>query len=190
MRWILLLIFIITAVSDCLWAQLDRDGAPGYEKRHPHMAMFETPFFNNDVALGATYRYTVHPGQMIGVTVSAYFRPFGKSILLKSAPHYYFQLKEYRHTFAVGLEKKFWVNNRLDVFVGGALGLSVVDYRGTGEGVYEGHQIVKKDGLTPIIKGGIAYKFTPFVYMRAGYLYTDMKTVDGHRIYFAIGGQL
>lgn len=174
-------------------AQFDRSGAKTYENSHKHSAYFEMPFAvidQGDLSLGLTYRHSISGEKFLGVAGSFYGRPYGKAVLVKSGPRYYFQLKEYRFIIAVGLDKKWWINNKFDAFMTAGLGFSFVDYRGTGEGVWKGHQIEKKEGLTPVINTGLSYKFSRFVFLRSGYQYVDNRTSAGHRIYVAIGGQL
>ncbi len=147
------------------------------------------PFRTHDIALGGTYRHSLNSDNFIGAFVSFYARPYGKAILLKSGPNFYFQLKEYRYVTAVGLDKKIWINNHYDVFFGGGVGLALVDYRGTGTGVYRGHKIVKKEGLTPLAQAGVSYKFNRWILIRIGGQYMDMKTTKSFRTYAVAGGQ-
>lgn len=188
--FLLLFVFIISSSAN---AQFDRGGAMTYEKSHKHSAYFEMPFGvldDGDLSLGISYRYSVSGDKFLGVFGSFYGRPYKKAVLVKSEPHYFFQLKEYRFILATGLDKKWWINNRLDAFLSAGLGFTFVDYSGTGEGVWEGHQIEKKEGFTPVINAGFSYKFSRFVFLRSGYQYVDNRTSAGHRIYLAIGGQL
>lgn len=174
-------------------AQFDRGGAKTYENTHKHSAYFEMPFGvldDGDLSLGLTYRHSISGEKFLGVFGSFYGRPYGKAVLVKSGSHYYFQLKEYRFIIATGLDKKWWINNHLDGFLSAGMGLTLVDYSGTGEGVWKGHKIEKKEGITPVVGAGLSYKFTRYVFLRFGYQYVDNRTSAGHRIYLALGGQL
>lgn len=172
-------------------SQFDRPGAATNEKLHKHTVMAEFPVWDDDIALGITYRKSVLHDQFIGFTASFYGRPFGKDILLRVGPRYYFQLREFRYILAGGFDKKFWINNQMDIFIGAGMGLSFVNYRGAVDGgEWKGYDIEKKQGLTPVVRAGFAYKFSRIIFMRAGYQYMDMKTADGHRILISIGGQL
>lgn len=174
-----------------LHAQFDRDGAWSNEHSHKHTVLAEFPFWKNDVVLGLTYRKSVVHQKFLGFTVSFYGRPFGKDILLSADKNYYFQLKEFRYILAGGFDKKFWLSNKLDAFLGAAMGVSFVNYRGAIDGgEWKGYQIEKKQGLTPVIRAGMTYKFNRNIFIRMGYQYMDMKTVDGHRLLFAFGGQI
>ncbi len=185
----------IVAVAWCVWAvavhgQFDLGGAKTHEKRHPHSFWLEVPFSNEDLAIGGVYRYSVHADQFLGLYAAFQGRPFGKKILLQDGPNFFFQLKEYRYVISAGLDKKFWINNRMDFFVGGGAGLTLVDYRGTGEGIFMGHKIVKKEGFVPMAKAGFSFKINRYVFLRAGYTYFDARTLPGHRVSLSLGGQL
>jgi opacity protein-like surface antigen len=173
-------------------AQFDKPGAKTHEGSHKHSVYFEMPFGvvdQGDLSLGLTYRHSISGEKFLGAFGSFYARPYAKAVLVKSGPNYFFQTKEYRFILAGGLDKKWWINNRLDAFVSAGLGITFVDYRGTGEGVWKGHQLEKKEGFTPVITGGFSYKFTRYVFLRSGYQYVDNRTSSGHRIYLALGGQ-
>ncbi len=188
-----LLIALLIAVSTSVYAQFDKPGAKTYEKSHKHSAYLEMPFGvvdQGDLSLGLSYRHSISGEKFLGVFGSFYVRPYGKAVLVKSGPDYFFQTKEYRFILAGGLDKKWWINNRLDAFMSAGLGVTFVDYRGTGEGVWKGHKLEKKEGFTPVITGGFSYKFTRYVFLRMGYQYVDNRTSSGHRIYLALGGQL
>jgi len=172
------------------WSQFDKGGAQTNEQHHPHSVWFDVPFNHEDVALGIVYRYSVHADQFLGIFASFQGRPFGKKILLQDGPNFYFQLKEYRYVTTFGLDKKFWINNKLDIFIGGGVGIAAVDYRGTGEGTFMGHQIEKKEGFVPVAKAGFSFKLNRYLFLRAGYMYFDAKTIGGHRVTAGIGGQL
>lgn len=190
MRRVILFLFLSGTFGKDVWSQFDRGGAKTYENSHRHSAIVEVPFIHNDAAIGLTYRYSISGDKFLGVFGTFFARPYAKAILLKSAPRFYFQLQEYRFVLAGGLDKKIWINSRLDAFVGGGLGITLVDYRGTGEGVFMGHQIEKKQGLVPVVRAGVSYKFSRYAFLRMGYQYFDAKTCDGHRIYLGVGGQI
>jgi hypothetical protein len=192
MRYVFVLLFLIPFIPfSSATAQFDRSGAGTNEKAHQHSVMAEFPVWGDDIGLGITYRKSVMHDKFLGFTASFYGRPFGKDILLKVGPRYYFQLKEFRYILAGGFDKKFWINNKLDAFIGAAMGLSFVNYRGAIDGgEWKGYDIEKKQGLTPVIRAGFSYKFNRIAFIRAGYQYMDMKTTDGHRILISIGAQL
>ena len=186
------LVFIFLLASSAR-AQFDRSGAKLYENSHKHSAYFEMPFGvtgQGDLSLGLTYRRSISGEKFLGAFGSFYARPYGKAVLVKAGPRYYFQTKEYRFILAAGIDKKWWINNHFDAFLSAGVGVSFVDYRGTGEGVWKGHKLEKKEGFTPVISGGFSYKFTRYVFLRTGYQYVDNRTSPGHRIYVALGGQL
>ena len=186
-------ILFISFFASSARAQFDRSGAKTYENSHKHSAYFEMPFGvadQGDLSLGLTYRRSVSGEKFLGAFGSFYARPYGKAVLVKAGPRYYFQTKEYRFILAAGMDKKWWINNRFDAFLSAGLGVTFVDYRGTGEGVWKGHKLEKKEGLTPVISGGLSYKFNRYVFIRSGYQYVDNRTSAGHRVYVALGGQL
>jgi len=148
------------------------------------------PFSHEDFGIGATYRHSLAADQFLGVFASFQARTFGKKVLVQDGPHFFFQLKEYRYVLAGGLDKKFWINNRVDFFVGAGVGFTFVDYRGTGAGVFLGHTIEKKEGLVPLVRAGFSYKFSRYVFLRVGYLYFDAKTIPGHRVMLGLGAQI
>ena len=187
-----LFLFLMLLVSSTARAQFDRGGAATYESSHKHSAYFEIPFGvtdQGDLSLGLTYRHSISGEKFLGVFGSFYGRPYGKAVLVKAGSHFFFQTKEYRFIIASGLDKKWWINNHFDAFMSAGLGITFVDYRGTGEGVWNGHKLEKKQGLTPVVNAGFSYKFSRFVFLRTGYQYVDNKTSAGHRIYVAVGGQ-
>lgn len=193
MRWKIAFILSLFFIPPYLFAQFDRSGAQTYEKSHKRSLYFEMPFGvtdQGDLSLGLTYRHSISGEKFLGAFGSFYARPYGKAVLVKSASHYFFQLKEYRFILAAGLDKKWWINNRIDVFLSAGMGITFVDYSGTGEGVWKGHQIEKKEGITPVAGAGLSYKFTKYVFLRSGYQYVSNRTGSGHRIYLALGGQL
>ncbi|HMY36335.1 MAG TPA: hypothetical protein PLL93_05110 [bacterium] len=180
-----------------LRAQFDRGGAMSYENRAKHSAYFEMPFrlpgFGGknygDLALGGTYRHNINGNQFLGVFGSFYGRPYGKAVLVKAGPRFYFQAKEYRYVIAGGLDKKFWINNKLDLFIGAGIGVTFIDYRGTSSGIIDGHKLEKKEGWTPVVQAGFSHKFSRFVFIRSGLQYMNMRTIPGLRFYAALGGQ-
>ncbi len=186
-RWLLLLALTQPAM---LFGQFDRGGAMTYESRHRHSALVEVPFLDHDVSIGAFYRYSISGERFLGLFGTFHARPYARAVLVQAGSHFYFQLQEYRFLLAAGLDKKFWINNRWDVFLTAGAGLTFVDYRGTGEGTFLGHKIEKKEGLTPLVRGGLSYKFSRYVFVRFGYQYSDARTSDGHRVYVGVGGQL
>lgn len=189
--FLVFVLFFHLCVLTRVTAQFDRSGAGTNEKAHKHSVMAEFPLWNNDAGLGLTYRKSFMHEKFLGFTVSFFARPYGKDILLKVGPRYYFQLKEFRYILAGGFDKKFWINNKIDLFIGAAMGLSFVNYRGEIDGgEWKGYDIEKKQGLTPIVRAGFSYKINRVAFIRAGYQYMDMKTVDGHRVLVSIGGQL
>lgn len=186
MKTMILLCWMAPAV----WAQFDLGGAKTHESGHPHSAMIDASFIHYDGAIGLTYRYSISGPKFLGIFGTFYARPYAKAVLVKAGPKFYFQLQEYRNILAAGIDKKIWINSRLDGFLAGGVGVAIVDYRGTGEGVFLGHKIEKKQGLVPLVRLGLSYKVNRHFFIRGGYQYFDAKTADGHRVYVGVGGQL
>jgi len=181
----LVLILIYCFEASSLRAQFDRGGAQTYEASHKHSFLAEIPlrtWGDADFALGATYRYSLNGQKFLGLFRTFYGRAYRKNVLVKVRPHFFYQVKEYRYIIAGGVDKKFWLHDRWDAFVGGGMGYTFADHRGAAK-------IDTKNGLSPVITGGLAYKFTRYVFMRMGFQYVDMRTIDGGRIYLAVGGQ-
>ena len=184
----LLTLFTLFLLTTNSHAQFDRSGAMNYENAHPHALLIEMPMrtwsaHDKDFNLGLTYRYSISGEKFLGVFGTFYARPYGKSVLIEIRPHFYYQVKEYRYILAAGLDKKFWLNNQADLFIRAGLGYSFADHRGTASAD-------TKNGITPLVNGGISYKFSPYVFFRTGYEVVDIRTVKGNRVYFAIGGQI
>lgn len=181
---------LLALITTPVLAQFDLGGAKTYENRHRHSFWVDMPFNHEDFAIGATYRHSIVADQFLGIFGSFQARTFGKKVLVQDGPNFFFQLKEYRYLVTGGLDKKFWINNRIDLFIGAGGGFTFVDYRGTGEGTFMGHTIEKKEGLIPVVRAGVSFKFSRYIFLRAGYLYFDAKTVGGHRAFLALGGQI
>lgn len=173
------------------WAQFDRGGAKTYESRYRHSAFFEVPFTTwepYDIALGGSYRYVVNGNKFLGLFAGFQGRPFGKKVLIYGGNNAFFQLKEYRYLLSAGLDKRWWLTERLDFFTAVGGGFTFVDYRGTGSGTYKGHTIQKKEGWVPVVKAGFHYKISRFFFARFGYEYFDpMSISSGHRVYAGTG---
>ena len=160
-----------------LFAQMDRGGAMDYEDAHRNSLYLEFPMRTwsrdeKDFALGATYRRSISTEKFLGIFASFYGRPYGKSILIEKRPHFFYQVKEYRYIFAAGLDKKFWINHNWDGFISAGLGYSFADHRGAAT-------IDTKDGITPLVNLGLSYKCSRYVFLRFGYQYVNIRTVDG-----------
>jgi hypothetical protein len=185
--YLLTLVFLFS-LSAKGYAQFDRGGAMNNEESHRHSLLAEMPLrtwstHDKDFNLGLTYRYSISGEKFLGIFGTFYARPYGKSVLIEIRPHFYYQVKEYRYILAAGLDKKFWLSSQWDLFLHAGLGYSFADHSGTASAD-------TKNGITPVVNGGVSYKFNRYIFFRAGYEVVDIRTVKGNRLYFAIGGQI
>ncbi len=179
---------ILFSFSRITFAQLDHGGAMNYENSHRHSFLFEMPMrtwsvHDKDLNLGISYRYSINGEKFLGMFLSFYARPYGKSVLVEVRPHFFYQVKEFRSILAAGIDKKFWLGNDADLFIRGGFGYSFADHKGTASAD-------TKNGITPLLNGGASLKFSVHTFLRAGYEFVNIRTVKGNRLYFAVGWQI
>jgi hypothetical protein len=138
-------------------------------------------FNAEDFIIGIGYRRLLFEKQQVSALASFSGRPYAKSVLEKASKDMYYLFREYRYYLLLGLEKKYALQQRLDIFANAMTGASASYYRGS-----------RRDHwrfTLPVLTAGLEWKLgapdDAYFSVQAAYQYIN-PDAHGHRVYTAL----
>jgi hypothetical protein len=155
----------------------------GGEPEVAHAFLAESHFQNEDMALGATYRYAAIPDRFFGVFLHFSARPYYDERIEEIRPGFRIMYDEFRYLIAVGIDEDLPLTRHLGVFLGAGAGYTLADYEATSR--------APEEGWTPLAQAGLSFRARideeALGVVRAGYRYIDLRGDDTNWWYIALG---
>lgn len=125
-----------------------------------------------DVNLGGNLFITLPGKAKLSIFIGGAARPYSKDFLIKTGEAEYYQLKEYRTIWSIGIDKHFLPWEHFGFFAKAGVGYTYGRYKGSDRDV--------PNGFTPLLSGGILIshteKFSDYSgHIRIGFGYSDLK---------------
>jgi len=164
-------------------ADEEPEDVPGPPRTPRHLGTIDIAFGEEDILLGATYRFIFYQPTSTGLFVTGMGRAEYVKVQTQIRPNFLIQSEEMRYLVGGGIDQLFILNPIVGIMLQGGVVYTGADFTGS--------SLTPEDKVTILGRAALAFRFgrsdkIQFAF-HVGYQYVDLITSGPHYLYLSAG---